>query len=350
MKRAAAALFDALSLVVIAGYAKFATAAPPAEFDFLADWGLKARVFFAARGIDWNFLDHAPPHLAHPNYPPLVPLTFDLVAMLRGGWSDELLGIVNVAFAVALLIFVRWLAFAETRSHVIAAFVAFALVPLACVPWIGTAEAPFIALATAALLLIRRGSVTAGAIVLGLAALTKNEGLTLIVAVAVALIASRRIRDLVRLLPAAVLVLPWWLVVATHGFPRDLITGDFIGRVLQHLRDPLPLLTNFLQSGFGKPLFWIALVVGIALVAHVERFVVIAAAVQLAAYLSAYFVMPFDATMIRFSNERLVAHLAPALAYVVLVRLSASGLRRMSRNSSPMPTQIAESATLNAGQ
>jgi len=350
VRRAIAIVLDALSLVLVAGYAKFATAAPPAEFDFLTDWGLKARMFFLARGIDWNFLEHASPHLVHPNYPPLVPLMFDLVAALRGAWNDELLGIVNVIVAVALLAFVRWLAFSETRSHCIASFVTFALVPLACVPWMGTAEGPFIAVATVALLLIRRGSVTADAVVLGVAALTKNEGLTLIVAVAIALVVDRRPRDVVRLWPTVVIVLPWWLVVAMHRLPRDIITGDVAGRVLQHLRDLMLLLTTFVRSGFGKPLFGIALAVGIVLVARVERFVVTAVAVQLAAYLAGYLVSPSDLSLIRFSAERLVAHLAPTLAYVVLVRLSASGFRFMSKNSSAMPMQIAESATLNAGQ
>ncbi|HEV2719873.1 MAG TPA: hypothetical protein VG323_07615, partial [Thermoanaerobaculia bacterium] len=72
-------VFDAITLLTLAGYAKLATAAAPAEFDFLGEWGLKARVFFVARGFDWEFLEHALNRLVHPDYPPLVPLTLDFL-------------------------------------------------------------------------------------------------------------------------------------------------------------------------------------------------------------------------------------------------------------------------------
>jgi hypothetical protein len=319
-------VFDAIAALTIAGYAKFATAATPAEFDFLGEWGLKARVFFVARGFDWDFLEHALNRLVHPDYPPLVPLTFDYLELVRGEWNGAALGLVNVAFAAALLLIVRRVALEESGSSAAGAFVAAALAPLAAVPWIGTAEGAFVAYACAALLLIRGGSMPAGALLLGLAGSAKNEGVALLVAVAIGLVAARRARDVVRLWPAVAVLLPWWILRTAHSFANDLVAGNAVNRALARLRDPLPLLSAFFGTAFGRPWFWIALAAGAVIVARElwrdERFIVAAVAAQLAAYMAAYVVTPYDAaTMMRGSAERLMAHLAPPLAYVVLIRL-----------------------------
>ena len=157
--------------------------------------GFKARTFFAAGGIDWHFLEHPFHYDVHPDYPPLLPLAFDVFAVMRGSWNDATLGLLSVAFAVALLLVVNRIAREETESSITAAAITAAMVPFACSPWIGLAEGPLLAYATTGMLLIRRGSMAAGAVMLGLAASTKNEGLTLIVATAIALVAARRARD-----------------------------------------------------------------------------------------------------------------------------------------------------------
>jgi len=326
--------FDAIAVLTIAGYAKFATAATPAEFDFLGEWGLKARVFFVARGFDWDFLEHALNRLVHPDYPPLVPLTFDYLELMRGEWNGAALGLVNVAFAAALLLIVRRLALEESGSSTIGAFVAAALAPLAAVPWIGTAEGAFVAYAGAALLLIRAGCMPAGALLLGLAGSAKNEGVALLVAVAVALVVARRAHDVVRLWPAVAVLLPWWILRTVHRFANDLVAGNAVDRALARLRDPLPLLSAFFSTAFGRPWFWIALAAGAVVVARElwreERFVVAAAGAQLAAYMAAYLVTPYDVAAMMFSAERLMAHLAPPLAYVVLIRLCGRARRSLT--------------------
>src|SRR6266571_987712 len=55
-----------VALVPLLGYALYATLAPPPEFDYLADWGLKARAFFEIRGIDWQLLGRAVARDTHP--------------------------------------------------------------------------------------------------------------------------------------------------------------------------------------------------------------------------------------------------------------------------------------------
>jgi hypothetical protein len=319
-------LLYALTILLVAGYARFATAGPVWEFDFIGDWGFKARTFFVAGRIDWSFLEHPPHYDVHPDYPPLLPLGFDLFAVVRGSWDDTTMGLLSIVFAGALLLILHRLALEETSSRLAAAFVTAAMVPFACSPWIGIAEGPFVAYATAAILLLRRGSVAPGAVMLGLAAATKNEGLTLVGAVAVALLVDRRRRDVPRLWPAVAVALPWLVLRSIHGLRTDLTTGDVSSRVIAHLRDPRPLLMALLQHGAGKPLLWIALAAGLAvtfrLLLREERFALAALLLQFLCYIGAYLVTPHAVDWhVQWSWERLVSHLSPVLTYVVLVRL-----------------------------
>jgi len=321
--------YDALLiLALLLGYALYAMLAPPPEYDYLTNWGFKAKAFFEIRGIDWQFLGRSIDRNVHPDYPLLLPLTYDFIAILRNGWNDAHLGIVHVAFAAALLLVIHETAWDDTRSRIVALFIAIALIPFAATPWIGLAEGPFIAYATAALLLIRRGDLTLGAILLGLAASTKNEGLTLIAAAAIGLFCTGRKRDVVRLWPAVLIPLPWLIARSLHQLPTDIAAGGVVARVVEHALHPAPLFAALSSVSLGKPLYWIALAIGIAIASRTlvtrERFILVALFVQFACYLGAYLATPFDvAWHVTWSWERLVAHLTPALTYVVLVQLVA---------------------------
>jgi hypothetical protein len=316
-----------LVLALLAGYALYATVAAPAEYDYLTNWGFRAKAFFEVRTIDWRLLENPPDSSVHADYPLLLPLTYDFIAVLRNGWNDAHFGIAHVAFAAALLLVIHASSLQETRSRIAAAFIAAALIPFAATPWIGLAEGPFIAYATASLLVIRRGDVTLGAILLGLAASTKNEGLTLIVAVAIGLFCAGRKRDVLRLWPALVIAMPWLIARLLLRVPTELVAGGVITRMIEHARDPAGFLAALASFHLGKPLYWMGLAAGIAITFRTiitrERFVLIALFVQFAAYLGAYLATPFGVMWhITWSWERLVAHLTPALTYVVLVHLA----------------------------
>ncbi len=198
--------------------------------------------------------------------------------------------------------------------------------PFAATPWIGLAEGPFVAFATSALLLIRRGNMALGAILLGLAASTKNEGLTLIVAAAIGLVCARRARDVIRLWPAVAIPLPWLIARSLHSLVTDIASGGVIARIAGHLRNPMPLVAAIASVSLGKLLLWIALAIGIVIVSRVlvtrERFLMVTLAVQFACYIGAYLATPFDLSWhVTWSWERLVTHLTPALTYVVLTSL-----------------------------
>lgn len=336
----ASAVFDAISIVGMAGYAALSTIAPIWEFDYLGDWGLKGRLFWEARGIDWPFLEHAFHRAIHPDYPLLLPLSFDVLAVARGEWNDRALGLLNVVFALALLLVARRLAVEETGSAVGGAFIAAALLPFAASPWIGLAEAPLAAYATVAILLLRvdDSRVTIAAVLLGLAASAKNEGLTLIVAVAIALVVAGRARLLPRLWPAVAIPLPWLLLRLTRDIPTDLATGNVLSRVAAHMEDPGQLLGALARYPVGKPFYWVGIIAAFALLRSRlvtrERFALTAIVVQFAFYIGAYLSSPHDLDWhLRWSWERVVSHLTPALTYIVLVQLTRVAVARKPQPS-----------------
>lgn len=322
-----------LGLAPVAGHALFATAAPLFESDFIENWGLKGRMFFEHGGIDWGFLARGSMEHNHPDYPILVPLLFDAVAIVGGGWNDRAIGLLFTAFAVAFL------AVAEARLRqdhpgegAIVGLAVVALTPLALTPWIGMGDGPLAALLAASALYLRDGlrrdsgrSFAAGAILLGLAALTKNEGMAAIGAAALAvLIASpRRGRDLARLWPAALLASLWIAPKIVLGLSTDLARGPVLQRAMERIADPVPLFEALWLYAAGRPFLWIGIALGVAVafrhLVTAERFLLVLVAAQAGIYLGAYLVSPHDlAWHVRWSWERLVSHLTLPLAFAVL--------------------------------
>jgi hypothetical protein len=318
-------IIDIATLVLVAGYARFATVASPTDADYIGIWGMKARAFDAMRGIDWTFLAQPYNAFAHVDYPLLVPLAYDFQAIVAGAWIDRWAGALNVGCAIASLLAVRAFLAAEMRP-LFAALGTLALVPLACTPYVGLAEGALVAFGTTALLEARGGELTRAAVLLGLAASCKNEGLTLIVAVALALLIAGEGRRIVRLWPAIVIPLPWLIVSRAHGLHGDLGVGDVFARALGHLADPMPLVRAIAANPPGRPLFWLgialALGIGIRRVVRRERFLAAALALQTLAFLAAYVVTPHDVSWhVRWSWERLLMQLLLPLGFLALVAM-----------------------------
>src|SRR6185295_8753708 len=161
-------------------------------------------------------------------------------AIEHGAWSDRWLGILTTLFGVATLLIVRDF-FARELSPRLAPLATLGVAMIALTSWVGQAEAPMIAFSAAGLLFVRNGDLPLGATLLGLAAFTKNEGLALIMAVAAALVLSGKIRDALRLWPAVVLALPWFVLRHAHALATDVADGagrigiDSVGRVLRSI-------------------------------------------------------------------------------------------------------------------
>jgi hypothetical protein len=317
-------VLDLATIATLAGFTRFATAGPSPENDFIAIWGLKAATFSLHGGIDWAFLQNQWYVWDHPDYPLLLPLSFDFMALVSGGWERVAAEWLNPYFAIAIVFVVRSF-LAEEAPPLIASLGTLAIAPLAMSPWIGLAEAPLIAFGTAGLLLARRRRMTPAALLLGCAALTKNEGLALLVAVAIALLIMKRVRDVWRLWPAVAIVTPWLIARAIFALPTDLASGAVLTRALARLRAPGELLSVLASHTAPQALFWVAIVATLLLTfrfVRSEGFALWTAAVQLAFYIGSYVVTSRDVTWhVRWSWERLVTHVELTLAFVAVVLL-----------------------------
>jgi hypothetical protein len=324
---------DAFTALLAAGYALFATVGPTVEYDFIGIWGVKAKEFWLARGIDWRFLEHPFNEFAHVDYPILLPLIFDVQTLIRGSWDERWLGALNVAFGVAALLAVRAFLEEETDNRLIVAAGTLALMSSAFSPWIGLAEGALVACGTVGLLYVRRGVLTAipgdalrGALFLGLAGSFKNEGLALILAAAAGLVLTKP-RFLLRLWPAIAVVAPWIALRRLHHLQSDLTTGPILTRISEHLANLQPMLTALATYTLGRRFFWIGVALAIALALRRavtrERFLLVTIVVQVAFFLAAYIVTPHDVTWhVRWSWERIVNQITLPLGFMAIALLA----------------------------
>jgi hypothetical protein len=328
-------LFTLFTIICYAFYARFATAG---QWDFWAIWGLKARTFLETGGIDWRFLESRWNTFAHPDYPLLVPLNYDFLALVNGGWSDQWLGLICVAWAVALALVARSLAARETTPF-LASLVTIVILGPGFSRYVGLAEGALIAFGGAGVLFIRTAlrddddaSWRHGALMLGFAANCKNEGLALLVAVTIAVIVvSRSFVRLQKLAPAYVLAAPWLILRAAHALPTDLAGGSAASRLLARLPHAHELLL-FLAGELSNPGFWIAVVAGILIAPagsrRRESFVFIVTAIQLLFYVVAYLATPYGvAWHVVTSWARLTEQLAVPITFGIFLLL-ANSLRR----------------------
>lgn len=324
---------DVGTVVLVAGYALYASASAPHEGDFWMIWGLKGRVFFEAGGIDWQWLENVWHRYAHPDYPLLVPFNYAFAAMVTGEWSDRWIGLLSLAFGFALLLVVRAAAAAECGRHAAAA-ITLAIASFALSPHVGMAEAPVIAFGTAGVLMLKRavvadddGAMRHAAILLGLAGVTKNEGVTLFVAAVVSMLVARAPRrHYVALWPAVVLIGSWAALRAGHDLPGDLASAGIVQRVSLRLTS-LPQMTDLLATWIATPVLWIVVLAGLAVAAPRrvggQTTILAAVVVQLLFFVSAYLATPYEVDWhVMWSWSRISRQLVAPLVFAVMVALA----------------------------
>ena len=321
-QRAMSIAADLATALTLFGYAMFATLASPWEWDFNAIWGLKARVFYEHGGIDWRFLQSPWNDFAHPDYPLLVPMNFDFLALASGAWNDRWLGLMFVGYAVALVLIIREL-MREELAAPLPALITLAIAGLACTRYVGLAEGALVAFATAAMLMLRRGEVTHAALLFGLAASTKQEGALFLVCALIALVIARRWRDAIRLWPAFLIAVPWWIVAAARGLKSDLAVPGAMHRAAVHLAQ-----WSYFVSTLGEQtpdlIFWLLVLASIVIALRRDEVPwVLIVVLQIAALLMAYLTTPYGLHWhIATSWPRLTRQLAPIAAVLALVLLA----------------------------
>ena len=313
---------DAITIVIVAAYAIFALWAPPYEWDFYGIWGLKGRWFYDAGGIDWMFVKT---NISHPDYPLFVPLLYDFIAVVGGGWNDLVFGWLYVFLCASVIAIARGMFADEVKSPALATLaIAFPSLNL----WIGLAEGHVMAYGCAGLLFIRRGSVTLGAILLGFAAWSKNEGLALIGVAGIALlIATRSIRKAFALWPAVAVIAPWLIARSVLKLPTDFVDDNVLGRTIHRATAELPdVLRVFAASPPDQPWMWLACVLTVIVfigdAVRRERFLTLAVAGQVGLMLAQGLATPWDfGAHVSLTMNRLPHQIAPAAAFLASMLL-----------------------------
>lgn len=321
---------DAMSGLVLVGYGLLATAGPSPENDFVGIWGVKAHRFFVQGSVDWSFLARPESSFMHADYPLLLPLLFDTLAVVGGAWNSETLGLLYPAMAAAVLLMLR-VELSRSMAPLGAAACTFALTGVAASPYIGLAEGPLVSYATAAMLTTRRAVLDRdprllllGSAFFGLAALVKNEGLSWMVAAVIGAVIAWPSWRAVRVLAIAPLLAMTWIVPRTIvGLETDLTRPGILQRAAEHLRTPEIFFEMMAKYPLGRPLLWLgialALVVGFRRLLA-ERFAVATLGLQFAAILTAYVITPHDLDWhFRWSWERVINQLALPLAFLSMI-------------------------------
>jgi len=340
-----AVLADCITVAAIAGYALFATSARPWEWDFWAIWGLKAKESFLAGGFALEFLGRPDNVFSHPDYPPLLSLVYDVTAIVSAGWDDRWLGAVSVAFAVALLLVLREELERQAQSPVVGALGTLALSGAACLPWIGLGDGPLVAAATAGLVMVSRGlqenaprPLVTGSLLVGVAALAKNEGTSLALAMCVAsfLVSRRRWAHVV--VPAGLVMMPWALFRLFGATPTYLLEGGFVERMAARLADPAGFLWTLAQGRIEGAGFWIVLLLLILMSPELksrQAFLLAVIVLQSLAFVAVYAGTHYDLGWhVRTSLERVTGQLAPLVGVAAV--LGAGLLSRRSSTDPPM--------------
>jgi len=343
----ASVVFDLCTAVSLTGYALFATIARPWEWDFWAIWGLRARADFVARGIDLTFLSNPDVAFSHPDYPPLLSSVYSFTALVRGRWDDRWTGLLFVALAGTLLLVVRDEIRRATGSERFSAFATLALSGVACSPWIGLADGAIVAFGTAGLLVLSRGArdenrraVLLGGVLLGLAAMTKNEGIALVVSATISLALFRPKRLSWLIAPAVLMSAPWLLLRVTMHLATDVMSGGVFSRVVERLTSPFAFVSTLAAGTPDRSALW--LILGIALCfggrAAFRRngVMLVAVGVQAFCYVMVYAGTMHDlASHVQSSMARISSHLAAPVG--VLCALSIWDMLTNRSASSPAP-------------
>jgi hypothetical protein len=338
--------FDGALVLLLIGYAVYATLATPWEWDYWAIWGLKGKVFHVAGGVDWRFLRDPSNEFAHPDYPPMLPLLFNYFSLYYGEWHDRWIGLLYAGFAAAALLVVRD-ELREESSRVAVSIATVALSGVILQRWIGMGEGPLIALMLAGLAVLRSGSkkedrsgIMSGSLLLGLAALVKNEGLAMLLAATAATIFLhwRRPRLLLALVPGFLIVAPWYLLRLMSGLQTELFAGDAAARLLQtSVSEIIGAIAGQVPE---RPWYWVAALASCLLfidrAVTKERLLSMVLILFSATLIGAYFVTPYDSTWHVVSSWRRVVWQAGAVLFLLAVCLLLPFLPREEQRK-PIP-------------
>ncbi len=287
--------------------------------DFYFIWGYKARLIFASGSVPWSFLQSLPNDFTPRAYPLLVPLQFAVPSILARAWQPQAAGIVETLLAAAALV----IAWHELPPRV-AGVGTLALAGCALLQWPGFADGPLTAYLTSAALLLRsKRCDPLAAVLLALAAMTKDEGIAFVAGAAIAVVLTDPKRWRTFIFPVAVVVI--WLFSQRHT-TIDIAVPGLWPRVAHNL----PLFPKaFATVGTSQPVVWITALLALTLSLREnlsrERFLLLVIGFQLAFYFGAYAgTMSELVGQVNASWDRISSHVTMLVAFVGLTSIASA--------------------------
>jgi len=318
--------WGAIAIVATAARALPVAAVPAFGWDFRYSWGLKAKVFALAGRHDFAWLTRPPDWLAHPDSPPLWP---DLIAsgVIFGGDPATAAAAWQALFVVGIAA-ACWECSASAPAPVRAlAAIVGAWIPVVFTPTVaysGYAE-PLIAFGisagVAALLRMpprNRGAWITAAAACAILATTKNEGVALATALAIATWWTASRRAALAVAAATVGSVACWRVAATlHGVQGYLsvLSPEWVGTRLLDLPGEIRAVAT--PTHVALLVAWAAALAAIrgSDAPAIRTIVGVWAAALVAAYLTSPLKLDH---MLRFSLDRELAVLLPITVAVGL--------------------------------
>jgi len=330
---------DAVAAVAILGFGIATWMLRATHPDFVFHWGIKAKRFLLAGGLDLAYLSRSWNHFIHPDYPRLISELYAVTAQPAGRFDEPVLLLGSVVFFAALLVSLREAlrraAVEPGLGRVSLAFLALALAGFAVGQRLaGGADVPLaFALAAALPVLLATRSRPADDWALGVAAAfaaaSKFEGVVLAATLCLAhLVRLRREERLApaaaarTLLPALLVIGPWLGINLVYGLFQATNSGP-----LEPGRWPVVFaaLGEALAVRSWHGLSVLVLATPLLLVLRRTRALAAVVLVQLAFYLGVYFTMAGDVgLLVRLSFPRLLLPLLPAVVVAGAVALSGS--------------------------
>ena len=295
-------------VIFLAIYAGISALAPVGGEDAFTIWNLRAKHIAFDETIVAGIQDT---RMAHPDYPPLMPLAIGLVWRVTGFTQVIPILIHGLIFAGFLYVAFRVLPFW--------AFLIVGVVGLFYSNW-QYADLLLAGLLLAAFYSYIRGQMLLTGVLVGLLFLTKNEGeLQAAVFVTLLLILTRRLprRFLLGHLVPGLLLIVFKLLVTV---PNDVVGSEGI---LSRILDPqryLLIASYVVRMGAVWQMGVVPLVLALALLMHspVRKFPLLVVAVIALGYFMIYAITPHDLQWhLSTSYDRLLLHLFPTLVFAL---------------------------------
>lgn len=242
--------------------------------DAVANYALKAKIFYFAKGIPPGFFNWPETVVAHPDYPPLLPFLLTRIYAFLG-FNDILINIVMpVIYAAFLAFFYVLMRKAFSRFYSLLVTFLLATIPqVADYATIIHADLILFVFITCAFLYfmlyirnMEKGHLIFSSLLFAFSLWIKNEAVVFVAAFLLICAISGKVKWSDILIVLAIITIisaPWFVIKASSGMVNSDMDFSKVtpGRVWQNVKD-IPILLNlFQQEVFGPKkwnIFWIA--------------------------------------------------------------------------------------------